>query len=398
MSENVHIGILTYYYRTHNYGGILQAYALTKFLQNEGFSVEQICCTRDDERPFEQLREEKQQIVPFKSRLRATLEHRTARKWYMKKIVPHFAERNARFRIFEERIPHSEKVYSLSTIESANENYTHFITGSDQIWTFRWFNPMFFLDFVKEGKKRISYAASMGKSSFTVKEKDYLREVLPQFDAISVREDDLVNELNGITGCKVDLVVDPTLLLSREEWERVAGEKTIRGDYIFCYFLGDDPKLREFAKKFAKQKKLKLITIPFANESYNIADFFFGDEKAYAADPVDFLALIRGAKYVFTDSFHATVFSIVFEKNFVAFSRSNAPKMSSRLYSLTALYDCPERFITQLENMRFEDILELTQNAPDLAQQAANTLREKSMRFLMTNLKNGMEKHEGQPS
>ncbi len=387
MDKKVNVGIVTYYYNTHNYGGILQAYALTKFLRDKGFNAEQICCTHDGERPFEKIQENKQLKKSWISRITKSIKYRIGRYIFRKKIVPFFSDRNEKFRIFEEQIPHSEKVYSLDTINSSNKYYTHFITGSDQIWTFRWFNPIYFLEFADVGKKKISYAASMGKSKFTIKEKTYLKKVLTGLDAISVREHDLVNELQNITGCAVDLVVDPTFLLCQKEWEEIVSKNIIEEDYLFCYFLGDDPQLRKLAKQFAKRVKVKLVTIPFANEVYNSTDFFFGNKKVYTAGPEDFLSLIKGAKYVFTDSFHATVFSIIFKKEFLVFSRADAIKMSSRLYSLTELYDCKERFLTQQEDMKIDNIFEIMQNKLNIEMKRGNDLREKSINYLVRNLK-----------
>lgn len=386
MEGKMCVGILTYYYHTHNYGGMLQAYALTKFLLEKGILAEQICCIRDDERPFESLEEQNQQKQPWLSRIAASIEYRTFRSWYQKRIVPLFEKRNEKFRVFEKQIPHSKKVYSLNTIDSANECYSHFITGSDQIWTFRWFNPIFFLEFVRKGKRKISYAASIGKSRFTPKEKSYLAKTLPEFDAVSVREEDLVDELHNISGCDIDLVLDPTLLLSREEWDSVASKNIVEGEYIFCYFLGNDPLLRKVAKQFAKRKQIKLVTIPFANQAYNKPDFFFGDEKIYDAGPEEFLALIRGARYVLTDSFHASVFSIVFQRNFVTFSREGAVSMNSRLYSLMELFHCNERFLVKRDAMTTENLLRITKDKVRVEEKHGNDLRDRSKKYLMRNL------------
>ena len=107
----------------------------------------------------------------------------------------------------------------------------------------------------------------------------------------------------------------------------------------------------------------------------------------YTAGPEDFLSLIKGAKYVFTDSFHATVFSIIFKKEFLVFSRANAIKMSSRLYSLTELYDCKERFLAKQEDMKIDNIFEIMQNRLNIEIKRGNDLREKSIHYLMRNLK-----------
>lgn len=161
-------GILTYYYETHNYGGMLQSYALPLFLKKNNVLAEQICYVRTDEWAFTKADYSNIKKPSFSLRLKNKL----LSKKYVKKIRPKFKNRNRKFSEFEKCIPHSQKVYNLESISQTNEMYDSFIVGSDQIWTFRCFNPTFFGEFVSANRKLISYAASAGKSVFSEKEKN----------------------------------------------------------------------------------------------------------------------------------------------------------------------------------------------------------------------------------
>ena len=334
-------GILTYYYKTHNYGGMLQSYALPYFLKKNGINAEQICYVRTDERPFtiKELRETNN--LSFFTRLKNKILFNK----YIQVIKPKFEERNKKFLEFELKIPHCREIYNLASICQANDIYDNFVVESDQIWTFNCFNPTFFGEFVSKDKKLISYAASVGKSNFTDEECNYLSRTIPRFDAISVRESDLINDFSNISKRNdIECVVDPTFLLDRSEWDEICSNREISERYMFCYFLGGDVRLRRLAKRYAKKHKLKIVSIPFANETFNNADFNYYDIGKFDADPSDFISLIKFSDCVFTDSFHATVFSLIYNKEFFVFDRVEHKNMCSRLYTLTKLFDCEERF------------------------------------------------------
>ena len=271
------IGILTYFYQTHNYGGMLQSYALPKFLNDNGIDAEQICYTRKDERPFEAIEES----IRKKASISERIEYRILNIYFNKKIKPKFNKRNKNFTDFERKVPCSKRVYDLNNISDVNYIYDGFVVGSDQIWTFRCFNPTFFLEFAYDDKKKISYAASIGKSNFTDLEKEYLNLQLSRFDRITVRENDLVDTLSVITNQNVSCVLDPVFLLSQSDWNEIADKRLVEDKYLFCYFLGDDKNLRKIAKQYAKKNDLQIVTIPFANQTYNRTDFTFGNIKMY---------------------------------------------------------------------------------------------------------------------
>lgn len=376
-------GILTYYYQTHNYGGMLQSYALPLFLKKNNILAEQICYVRTDEWAFTKV----DYSSVKKPRFLMRVKNRLLSPKYDKEILPKLKKRNENFSKFEKCIPHGDIVYNLTTISKSNEIYNSFIVGSDQIWNFRCFNPSFFGEFVSEEKDIISYAASTGKFEFTDKEITYLKDVLEKFKAISVREKDLTDTFSTLINEKeIESVVDPTLLLEQEDWDKITCDNLIKEKYLFCYFLGSDVRLRKLAHKYAKKHRLQVVTIPFANQNFNSADFGFGDICLYDAGPSEFVTLIKHAECVFTDSFHATVFSLIYQKQFFVFDRVEHKGMSSRLYSLTELFECTEQFCDSDDKFDIKYLSSISKMDYDRKFTLFEREKEKSALFLLNNL------------
>ena len=327
---------------------------MTAFLRKNGIEAEQICYDFSS-RPFMEKTAvpapvpQKPFFSRFVSRCIRSFRYRFFEKPrnaryedYKRNILPLRAEA---FSAFQNIITHSDVVYVLETVVSAADRYDCLIAGSDQVWNFDWFNPAFFLDLPACHARRLAYAASAGRVMFCEDETAYLRRTLPRFDAVSVREKDLADVLNEMLETdRIVQTVDPTLLLSADEWGALASPRLLGKKYLFCYYLHNDSSLSDLARKAARKYRLKIATIPFPGIEYNQEDIRFGTYRFDAASPADFLSLIRHAEYILTDSFHATVFSLLFGKRFVAFPREDANQMGGRLKTLTELFGCPERF------------------------------------------------------
>ena len=189
------------------------------------------------------------------------------------------------------------------------------VTGSDQV-----FNPSripeerkaFYLDFVGDDVKRISYAASFGSSSIPDEKKDEVKTYLEKFDRISVREDSGSLIVNKLTSKKSDVVLDPVFLNDKEFWISVSQKYNKKFDkYLLYYRLLGSKKSDLYAKKIAKEKGLKLVTI---NDSYLRMPL---GKVLWDVGPDDFLGLYANADFVVTDSFHGVAFSLIFEKQFL---------------------------------------------------------------------------------
>lgn len=355
------VGIISYYCGSYNYGGLLQAYALTKFLnQFDNFKVEQIC--------YKVLHEHNTKTTDSAFRkVLAGIYHLPKRLYfnYGKKATEQALEqRKIKISKWRERIPHSNKVFTIHTIGECAEYYDCFITGSDQVWNMRWCDSSYFLDFVPKSKCRFSYGASIGDKSISRELEQLLSKNVSTFNGISVREASSKTDVSNICCRKVEVVVDPTLLLTKEQWDDVCSERQIKQRYIFCYFLGNDIVMRKIAKQFARERDCLLVTLPHAPLDYMPCDRGFGDIPLYNIDPSDFLSLIKYADYIFTDSFHASVFSNLYQKKFIVFERSGMLEMGNRIEDLCKLFHNQYRFYRKKDKVdinQVQSILEVEQ-------------------------------------
>lgn len=359
---NNKIGIITMYYNSMNYGGVLQAYALCRVVKEMGYDVEQICYDPNSKMQ-KKFRNSPKNIV----------------KSIVNKIHTHRLRlRIESFKIFRERIPHSTKLYTSCNYKSLGSEYDIVISGSDQVWNFDWYNEAYFLDF--DCKKKLAYAASLGSNSLNTNQIDYLKCVLKSYEAVSVREKDAVDILEQCFDNVVH-VIDPVFLLEKEKWELLMSKRLVEDKYIYCHFIGNDKKSRLAAKKYAKEKGLKVVVLPHPSR-LNTEDLLFGDERIYSAAPQDFLSLIRYAECVFTDSFHCCSLSIIFQKQFFAFHRLGKKGMASRIYSLTELCGCESHFCDSDEKLSTTYFLDAEPIDYKKANEAVRDFREESLKFL----------------
>ena len=156
------------------------------------------------------------------------------------------------------------------------------------------------------------------------------KEYLSRIEYISVREKAGAKIVETVSEKKAEVVADPTLLLTKSEWDRLIPDRRIVDKpYIFCYFLGENPSHRIIAEEFSEKIGLPIVCTPFLDR-YVKSDEKFGDMQLFNIGPDNFVNLIRHAEYVLTDSFHGSVFSIINHKQFVTFNRFNDNNQNSR--------------------------------------------------------------------
>lgn len=374
------IGIISLYYKNRNYGGLLQAYALTSYLNSNGMDCEQISWDFMDG-----LKRDKNENVSHISKSIA----QTAKKSIIT-LIERLNKKNQNKRVlaferFENIIPHSTKVYTRDNIEESIAEYDCFIAGSDQIWNMSRYNPEQFLQFVPASKAKLSYAASMPDLHLTEHQKKIVCEHLKAFDAVSVREKITAEKLNEWSEKKVEWVLDPTLLLTAADWDKLAKPYEITDNYIFCYFLGGKKDIRHIAKAFAKETGLKIATFPHLGCT-NVSDIKFGDYKIYDAAPDAFLSLIKNAEYVLTDSFHAAVFSYIFRTKFFVFPRAGQKNTDSRITSLLEVFDEANRFCTDIR-LNADYLLSLKDEAVTGGSIKFALMKKRSEQFLLDGIK-----------
>lgn len=218
------------------------------------------------------------------------------------------------------------------------------ISGSDQIWNpsciskNKTFIPEYFLNFASSEQKKISYASSCGSYSYNPQEKLELKKFLCKYDALSTREKETSEYLQKLTGKDFSHVLDPTLLLSRSEWlERFEVAPVESGEYILLYVIKKTSLLKKTIKKIKKYLDVKVVLINQGLYFDTVVDKHIRD-----AGPNEFINLYNNAKFVVTDSFHGTTFSVIFNKPFLSVS----PGLNiNRISSLLDLLELQDRII-----------------------------------------------------
>lgn len=366
MSDNRKtIGILTFH-RAINYGALLQAYGLQEALKGLGQNAKVI----DYRCPF----------VEKAYRLTWGLNKKKLKSYIITfKGMSKVKEKNQMFRAFASKRLDLSKVYNASDVKQIENDFDEIITGSDQVWNMdiSGNDRNFLLESLKDSKKKNSYAVSLG--TYKLSEKDV--NDIKGFERISLREPASAAYVKSLTGRDdVHVDIDPTLLLNQENWEELVGkEGPVKGDYIFIYSVHPQNHMIEYAKKLAKEKNMKVIYL----HNRVKMDLKFKDVTMLThVTPEDFLTLIHNASYVITNSFHGTVFSIIFRKQFLS-ELTTKGGFNNRVYDLLTELGISRRILEPVRNVNDG----LTIDEPidfDSANARLEELRKKSLKYLET--------------
>jgi hypothetical protein len=349
------IGIMTFWWSDDNYGQILQCYSLQKYLRNAGHDAYLIRYDpRDD---FEKTPMWKKAIKAFNP---VKLFYYLVKKCIIDREIKN-GNNLRKFNDFRKRhINQSEKIYySYKELIEDPPEADVYISGSDQVWNPDWllFNNTtnqvnsYFINFVDGEKKRMAYAASFGKEKVS---DDFIREIVPslkKFNYISVREKSGI-DICRQCGVESEWVPDPTMLLPASDYRDLYAQESIRTinkPYCLLYMLDMHCNFSmRLIRSWAKRKKLSIVYIT-ANGRHDKY------KKLYVTIP-DWLYLIDNAEYVITNSFHGSVFSLLFQKKFGIFPLTGKhSELNTRFYALFELLAIEERFINLPVNM---DILD----------------------------------------
>lgn len=338
---NPRVCIVTNYRNTGNYGALLQAYALNKKINSMGFYCETLNFSVNEQNGSKMVRYLNRIYKGQIDCLLNDLKRDFCKALVRKKI----RIRRRSLDKFKESIPHT-KYYSSDELQEVNGLYDCYICGSDQIWrpTFEEnLVGIYWLDVINGNCVKASYAASMGVDELPASLQSDASRYLQSFDYISVREEKAKEYLTKITNKKIEVSIDPVFLLTRMEWEEIVRRPNITESYIFVYMIHGSKTLFESIAQYARLRKLKIVTFPYMAYYFRMTELHFGDIRVFDADPSDFLGYIVGADCIFTDSFHATAFSIIFHKNF--FVSSANVKAFSRISNLLSLSGLEDRCI-----------------------------------------------------
>lgn len=228
------------------------------------------------------------------------------------------------------------------------------LIGSDQMWPAGIaFGNFISMRFVPKGVRKISYATSCGVTSYPKYCYKCSADMWKSFDFLSTREEQgkkLIQDVCGLD-TTVEVLVDPTYLLSKQEWEdRIPFNRLMEEKYVITYLIGNDVGQKKCAKRYAASRGLKLVSL-MSNESVSDIDTTFADVNIMGAGPEDFINWIRGSECLFTDSFHGLAFSVINEKQFYIFYRhksATTKSRNSRIDNVLSLWNLEDRLITDV--------------------------------------------------
>lgn len=271
------------------------------------------------------------------------------------------------------------KYYSAKELEADPPACDVYCTGSDQVWNSKWnggFERAFYLSFVPEGKKRIAYAASIGKSALEDWEIPLMREALLRYSAISVREEEAVDLLDSIGIHGAVPVIDPTLMLSPAEWQAASDGWEPDDPYILLYQLNRNPDFDAYAQRVSKATGLPVVRI-----AYGVHERRKGETAIICPSVERFLSLFYGAKLVLTDSFHGTAFSVNLGKPFVSVSPG---RFSGRIAGFLGMVGLDGRYLEDIHDTRLAD------EPVDFsaAQRVLKERRDEARKFLVQAIRN----------
>ena len=326
------IGILTQALTT-NYGGILQNYALQTVLKRMGHEVLTFDICKPDWRDW--------LIVTIKTTIKKCIGKKSeylmtpAQKRKLEMPLRKFVKKNIKLTSPRVKLPIASQIrkYSLDAI----------VVGSDQVWrpvyNYGYIDDMFLAFSRGANIKRIAYAASFGSDNweYTKREETICSALAKEFDGISVREKSGINLCNQYLGVDATHVLDPTLLLKKDDYTSLCTDIEKREPFVFAYLLDQNNKKIEDIKRFSESKGLSY----FIKSAGSIVTKYDSIEL--------WLSYFRDAKYIITDSFHGTAFSIIFNKEFYVYK--NAHRGNSRFESILEEFGLKDRLI---ENNLFE--------------------------------------------
>ena len=304
------IGIITWF-TGPNYGTNLQAIALQYYLRKQGHEVEIVNC--EVESKYAKNRRTFFERVAFQPEKYA---EKFARRVFFKNEI---ASRDKKLaNAIQKNCVLTKRCENEKDLIEIFNSFNLLISGSDQIWNPNWYHRFYYADYDGVTTRRISYAPSMGVMTIEPEVKPEIRRSVSKYDVVSVREDKAVSLLEPYSKNKPVVVVDPTLLLDSNDWASILPPTGAapKSDYVLGFFIEGNFDHLHATKNFAKQKKMKYVFVPYSGLSY----YQIGDRRADAGLE-DLLELIRNARYVITDSFHITVFSIIHRKQFYSFMR-----------------------------------------------------------------------------
>lgn len=317
----------------NNFGTFLQAYALCRKVEDLGHKPELV----------DYCRKHLLAKTRWWNSMRQTW---NPLRWIVRSkniIQSHFL--HLKDRKFIKKYLSSKTCHTVAEIRSSIQHADVYMTGSDQVWNSihnQGLDRAFYLDYAPIGAKKVSYAASVGMHEYQDWEREETKRLLDQYNHITLRENSAINLLGslGIDESRLSSVLDPTLLLTKEEWYKAIKLPKLHNEkYLLVYSVEEkaqDAIINKVAKQIARERNLKVVGIYYGT-GYNRIECC--DYNHFRATPDVFLSLMYYADFVVVSSFHGTAFSINFQKNFYTVSPSRFNSRVANILRLTGLED-----------------------------------------------------------
>lgn len=364
------IGIMGWH-QMYNFGSQLQITALLQVIKNMGFYPEVI-----NYAPGKRKYRVKRNTYFVFSWIFEKLPYKLNPEYLSEKKKQIFADYKKKYLNLSLKCDFSSELYLL------NEQYDAFVCGSDQIWNPYTGDDKYFLDYVTNPSKKIAYAPSFGIDTIPnqyVKEKYY--NLLKDFKAVSIRELGGKKLLNEIGIQNVSIVLDPTLLLNKEQWNALLYiNDDNHEDYILCYFLGDIRKHLPYINRLHKKLQKEVVVIAARENDVKLPYHVYRD-----IGPKEFVELIHNSCFVCTDSFHGICFSVIYQKKFCVFERfhkHDKNNQNSRIDSILKILGLEQKKVC---NVKFSnDILDMEWGK---CEEKLDEMRKSSYMYLRNSLK-----------
>lgn len=294
--------------------------------------------------------------------------------------LPAIRENYKKFdRFYKKEFNKTKKVYMSNNFDDIKEDekIERFVCGSDTIFCIDEFgldNGYYANYNIMKNGYAISYAASFGDSHFNEETYKELKLKLQNFKAIGIRENLMLPYVKKHTNVQVERVIDPTLLLDENEYESITAPKIENEKYLLLYARRRNDKMNQFAEKMAKENNWKIVEISLQATNASKHKMF------YEAGVEEFLALVKNAEFVVTNSYHGMIFSVQLKKQFVIFSREQC---NNKIEELLQLFDLKDRMLID-GNEKYNKDINYTKVFENIRE-----IREKSIEYLKTNLEIG---------
>lgn len=368
----------------HNYGNRLQNYALKKTIEEIGYEVNSLVL--EDDKGFLRLSKKEAVLETLKygtmrdifAKAKNVLKQKNIKPINQEKLLSQAQEKTQRIR--ENKFKEFTDRY-LNEVKFNNDmeaEYSSFVVGSDQVWNPNNIidKPQFFLKFTSNNKK-IAYAASFGVSKLSPALHKIYKENISSFSSVSVRENEGASIVKSLTREAPQVVLDPTLLLTAKDWDKVRKQASNRPTkpYILTYFLGElSERQKEVIRIARNEKDFEIINLGQIQE-----------QETYETGPGEFIDYIANCEFLLTDSFHGSVFSIIYKRPFIVYNRGDrkgSNDMSSRIDTLLKKFDLKGRKAKEISSLMDITNIDFTK-----ANNIINVERDKSIQYIKDALK-----------